>query len=329
MIKITHKKRYENIKTKRKEKLTTINLVEQSGYFATIIETSYNNAIALCNDQEIEVKLSKNIKGIINQIVYPGDHVILENNEITSIIKRKNILSREKYDSTKLNDIGTKKIVATNIDIAVIVVAASEPPLHPKFIDRYVILLKNSNIPFIICINKCDLITPKEEKIIKLYEDLGIQVIKTSTYTNEGIEKLKSILKSKQAILVGHSGVGKSSLTNAFINTDSIKIGSLREKDKKGCHTTTTSTYYKWNSSSSIIDTPGIRSLDLSKFNKEDIKYYFAEFLHFNNLCKYKDCLHNTEPFDSCMIKKQVSNGIITKERYESYLKIINEIKRK
>lgn len=161
MIKITHKKRYENIKTKRKEKLTTINLVEQSGYFATIIETSYNNAIALYNDQEIEVKLSKNIKGIINQIVYPGDHVILENNEITSIIKRKNILSREKYDSTKLNDIGTKKIVATNIDIAVIVVAASEPPLHPKFIDRYVILLKNSNIPFIICINKCDLITPK------------------------------------------------------------------------------------------------------------------------------------------------------------------------
>lgn len=329
MIKITHKKRYENIKTKRKEKITNINLVDQNENFATIIETSYNNATALYNDQEIEVKLSKNIKGIINQIVYPGDHVILENNEIISIIKRKNILSREKYDSTKLNDIGTKKIVATNIDIAVIVVAANEPPLHPKFIDRYIILLKNSNIPFIICINKCDLITFKEEQIIKLYEDLEIPIIKTSTYTNTGIEDLKSILETKQSILVGHSGVGKSSLTNAIMNTDTIKTGSVREKNKRGCHTTTTSTYYKWNQSSSIIDTPGIRSLDLSKFNESDIKYYFAEFLPYNNQCKYKDCLHNTEPFDSCMIKKQVSNGIITKERYESYLKIINEIKRK
>ncbi len=329
MIKITHKKRYENTKIKRKEKITAINFVEQNEDYATIIETNYNNAIALYKDKEIEVILSKSIKGIINKIVFPGDHVILKNNEITNIIKRKNILSREKYDSTKLNDIGTKKIIATNIDIAVIVVAANEPPLHPKFIDRYMILLKKSNIPFIICINKCDLITSKEEKIIKLYESLGIQVIKTSTYTNEGIDKLKSILKSKQTILVGHSGVGKSSLTNAIINSNDIKTGKVRDKNKRGCHTTTTSTYYKWNDKSSIIDTPGIRSLDISKFPYQDIKYYFEEFIPFNDLCKYKDCLHNTEPENGCMVKKQVNNGIITKERYESYTKIINEIQRK
>lgn len=99
--------------------------------------------------------------------------------------------------------------------------------------------------------------------------------------------------------------------------------------NKRGCHTTTTSTYYKWNKNSSIIDTPGIRSLDISKLKCEDIKYYFDEFNQFNELCKYKDCLHDTEPENSCMIKKQVKNGIISKERYESYIKIINEIKRK
>lgn len=329
MIKIKHKKRYENVKKEKKEKLTTINLCEPTEDYATIIETNYNNAFALYEDEIVEVTLSKNIKGIINKTVFPGDHVILENNEITNIIKRKNILSREKYDSTKLNDVGTKKIIATNIDIAVIVVAANEPPLHPKFIDRYMILLKNSNIPFIICVNKCDLITTKEEKIIKLYESLGIPVIKTSTYTNEGIEELKNILESKQAILVGHSGVGKSSLTNAVIKSNDIKTGKVRDKNKRGCHTTTSSTYYKWNDRSSIIDTPGIRSLDISKFNSEDIKYYFEEFIPYNDLCKYKDCLHNTEPLNSCMIKKQVNNGIITKERYESYIKIINEIQRK
>jgi len=329
VIKITRKKRYENIKKERKEKITPINLVEPNEDFATIIETNYNSAIALYSGSKIEVKLSKNIKGIINKVIYPGDYVILKNKEIVSVIKRKNTLSREKYDSTKINDIGTKKIIAVNIDIAVIVVSASEPPLHPKFIDRYMILLKNSNIPFIICINKCDLLITKENQILKLYEDLGIKVIKTSAYTGKGIKELKNILESKQAILVGHSGVGKSSITNAIMNSDDIKIGKVGDKYKRGCHTTTTSTYYKWNENSSIIDTPGIRSLDLSNFNKEDIKHYFEEFLPYNNLCKYKDCLHNTEPSNSCMIKKQVENGIITKERYESYLKIINEIKRK
>lgn len=322
MIKISNKK-------VNKIKKSNIEFINEKEDYAIIIETKYNSAIVLYENELLEVTLSKNIKGIINKILFPGDKVILEDSKITGIIKRKNILSREKYDSTKLNDIGVKKIIATNIDIAIIVVAANEPPLHPKFIDRYMILLNNSNIPFIICINKCDLLSKKEEKTIKLYESLGIKIIKTSIYNKSGIEELKNVLNSKQAIFVGHSGVGKSSLINTILNESDIKTGSLGNKTKKGCHTTTSSTYYKWNENSGVIDTPGIRSLDLSNYKVEDIKNSFEEFIPYNNLCKYKNCHHNTEPVSFCMIKKQVINGTISKERYESYLKIINEIKRK
>ena len=85
--------------------------------------------------------------------------------------------------------------IAANIDLAVIVVAAKEPPLHPKFIDRYLMILENSKIPAIICLNKCDLKTEEEKKIISRYRDLGIKVIETSTYKNIGINELKSELK--------------------------------------------------------------------------------------------------------------------------------------
>lgn len=329
MINITHKKRYETTKKTYQEKTKTIEFIEQDNDYATVVETKYNSALVLYEDNIIEVTLSNNIKGICSKILYPGDKVIISNQEIIGIIKRTNILSRDKYDSTKKDGIGIQKIIATNIDLAVIVVSANEPPLHPKFIDRYMIILQNSNIPFIICINKSDLISNKEEHILDIYRKLNIPIIKTSTYTKEGIQKLKELLLDKQSILVGHSGVGKSSLTKEIMSNEEIRVGNLREKNKRGCHTTTSSTYYRWNDTSSIIDTPGIRSLDISNFNAEDIKDYFIEFKKYNNTCKYNNCLHYDEPITSCNIKQQVETKNISKERYESYYKIISEIKKK
>lgn len=328
MIIITHKKRYESIKKERKEKNIKLDFVDYQDNHAIVIETTYNNAMVLYKDKIIKVTLSNMFKSSINKTIYPGDKVILEKDKIISIIKRKNILSREKYDGTKLSSYGSTKITAANIDIAVIVIAINNPPIHPKFIDRYIILLENSNIPFVICFNKYDLISKEEEKIIKVYEELGYQIIKTSTLDNKGIEDLKNIIKDKQSIFVGTSGVGKSSLTNSIMNYDKIKVGKVRDKNKRGCHTTTDSKYYQWDNKSSIIDTPGIRSLDLKHFNVEDIKSYFKEFIPYNGTCKYKDCLHFEEPIDNCKIKQLVGTKI-TKERYESYYKIINEIKRK
>lgn len=305
-------------------------MIENCDNYGIVIEVRYDDAYILYNDEVVLAKLKKDINLVCNQVVFPGDKVdIIQLNEtyvINHLLNRTSILSRTKKDSTRLNDVGSTKNIASNVDLAVIVVAAKEPPLHPKFIDRYLMILQNSNIPAIICLNKCDLKTTEDEEILSTYRDLGIEVIETSTYGNIGIEELKAQLINKQAIFVGNSGVGKSSLTNAIMGDGEIKTSHVSDKSKRGRHTTTTSKYYVWEDNSSIIDTPGIRSLDVSSFNPIEIQDYFPEFENWRDKCKYNDCLHFNEPYDSCIVKQGVSSGLISAERYESYLRIMGDV---
>ena len=305
-------------------------IIDKSDNFGIVIEVRYDDAYVLLDDEVILAKLRRDINSVCNQIIFPGDKVIISkdgfNYTITNLIKRTSILSRTKKDRTRKDDIGLTKSFAANVDLAVIVVAAKEPPLHPKFIDRYLMILQNSNIPVIICLNKSDLKTSEEEVILSVYRNLGLHVVETSTYNNSGIEELKSYLLNKQAILVGNSGVGKSSLTNAIMDDNEIKTSHVGEKSKRGRHTTTTSKYYIWDDNSSIIDTPGIRSLDISSFSAIEIQDYFPELDNWKDKCKYNDCLHFHEPYDSCIVKQGVVSGIINRDRFESYLRIMSDV---
>ena len=305
-------------------------IIDKADEFGTVIEVRYDDAYVLNNDEVVPAKLRKDINMICNQVLFPGDKVVLTgiNNDyiITNMIKRTSLLSRTKKDSTSRDDIGLSKNIASNVDLAVIVVAAKEPPLHPKFIDRYLMILQNSDIPAVICLNKCDLKTDEEEKILDVYRDLNIPVVETSASNNIGIEELKKYLDGKQAIFVGNSGVGKSSLTNAIMEDDEIKTSHVSDKSKRGRHTTTTSKYYVWNDNSSIIDTPGIRSLDVSSFSPTEIQDYFPELDNWKDKCKYTDCLHYHEPYEACIVKQGVAGGLINRNRYESYLRIMGDV---
>lgn len=305
-------------------------IIDSSNDYGVVIEIRYNDAYILYNGEVVSAKLRKDLNMICNQIVFPGDKVILSRNNdeytIVNMLKRTSMLTRVKKDSTRRDDIGLTKGIASNVDLAVIVVAAKEPPLHPKFIDRYLMILQNSNIPSIICLNKCDLKTEEEDAILEVYRELGIPVVETSTYGNIGIEELKSYLQGKQAIFVGNSGVGKSSLTNAIMDEEEIKTSHVSDKSKRGRHTTTTSKYYVWDEKSSIIDTPGIRSLDVSSFEPMEIQDYFPEFDSWRETCKYKGCLHYIIPVEDCGVKQAVKLGIINEMRYESYIKLVSSM---
>ncbi len=340
---MSHYNAYASFKTKKsiekkeliKEKqnkqiiLPTDFIIEKSSNYGIVLEVKYKTAYVLYNNEIISATLKKGINTICNKIIFPGDKVIIEKAKtsytITNLLKRTSILSRVKKDSTRLNDIGTTKNIASNIDLAVIVASAKDPVLHPKFIDRYLLLLENSNIPTIICLNKSDLKTEETEKILGVYRNLGLKVIETSTYTNQGITNLKEELRGKQAIFIGNSGVGKSSLTNALMDTETIKTSTISSKSKRGRHTTTSSKYYIWDEDSSIIDTPGIRSLDVSNLNPIEIQNYFKEFSNIKEKCKYKNCLHYQEPTSACTIKQAVENNTINKNRYQSYLRILKD----
>ena len=308
---MAHLKAYDSFQTKRsqekKQRAKEKSLGKRNDYiedfvidgvpdYGIVIEVRYDDAYVLNDNEVVLAKLRKDINMICNQVIFPGDKVVLtrinDNYIITNIIKRTSLLSRTKKDSTRRDDIGLSKNIAANVDLAVIVVAAKEPPLHPKFIDRY----------------------------------LNIPVIETSASNNIGIENLKKYLDGKQAIFVGNSGVGKSSLTNAIMEDDEIKTSHVSDKSKRGRHTTTTSKYYVWNDSSSIIDTPGIRSLDVSSFAATEIQDYFPELDNWKDKCKYTDCLHYHEPYDACIVKQGVASGLINRNRYESYLRIIGDV---
>lgn len=306
-------------------------IVNQAENYGIVVEVRYNDAFVFFENEIVQANLRKDINSICNQILFPGDKVVLNKLNgsyiIQNLVSRTSILSRIKKDSTRLDEsVGVNKNIAANINLAVIVVSAKEPPLHPKFIDRYLMILQNSNITPIICLNKCDLKTDIEEKILNIYREINIPIIETSTYNNEGIVELKNYLRGKQAIFVGNSGVGKSSLTNSIMGEEEIKTGSVSEKSKRGCHTTTTSKYYIWDENSSIIDTPGIRSLDVSSFKVNEVQDYFPEFDKWRKQCKYNDCLHWNEPYDSCLVKQGVTSGFIDKNRYESYLRIVKDL---
>ncbi len=338
---MAHYNSYESFKTKKsikkKEQAKNKSLVKtkddfvvsKSSNYGIVLEVKYNDIFVIYDNEVVKATLRKDLNKIANQVLFVGDKVELIKDDdkyiVKHLIKRNRVLSRTKKDSTKLDDIGKSGVIATNIDIAIIVVSCKAPPLHPKFIDRYLMILQNSNIPAIICLNKCDLKTLEEEKILDIYRKLNIVVIETSTYKMLGIDELKKYLKGKQAIFVGNSGVGKSSLTNALLSDDSIKTGNVSDKSKRGRHTTTSSKYYLWDNNSSIIDTPGIRSLDVSNFNPIEIQQYFPEFKN-SNKCKYSDCLHFHEPINSCFIKQEVINGYININRYISYLRIMSDI---
>lgn len=327
---IEKKKRAKEASSKNKENLKRDFIINHASNYGVVIEVKYDVAYVLYNDQIVSAFLRKDLNYICNQIIFPGDHVVLEylndSYSILYLVSRTTLLSRVKKDSTRIDEsIGLTKNIAANIDIAVIVVAAKEPPLHERFIDRYLMVLQDSGIQALICLNKCDLATNEREKLA-VYRDIGIPLIETSAKEMTGIEELKKLIMGKQAIFVGNSGVGKSSLINAVMDSSSIRTGSVSLKSKRGRHTTTSSKYYVWNENSSIIDTPGIRSLDISSFEVSEIQDYFPEFNDWRALCKYKDCIHFNEPINTCFVKKGVADGFISRKRYQSYTRIIESI---
>ena len=159
-------------------------IIDSKQDYAIVMEVKYNNAYVLYNGEVIVAKLRKDLNAICNKILFPGDKVILENKNnnyiIKNLIKRKSLLSRIKVDSTRQGSASVKNIAA-NVDLAVIVVSAKEPPLHAKFIDRYLLILQSSNIDSVICLNKCEQKSKEEEEILQnLFPFLSTVLVRTN-----------------------------------------------------------------------------------------------------------------------------------------------------
>lgn len=215
------------------------------------------------------------------------------------------------------------QVIAANVDQAIIVVAANDPPLRPHLVDRYLVAIHQGKMRPILCINKMDLDEAGEaEEVANRYRGIGYRVITASVQQNEGIDELKELLVGKNSTFVGHSGVGKSSLINAIDPGFDLAVGTLTDL-RRGKHTTTTARLLRWSFGGYIVDTPGMRQFDPAEVAKEEIEAYFIEFRELIQECKFPNCSHVHET--GCAIRAAVDAEKITIERYESYCKMYEE----
>src|SRR5579872_1933850 len=216
---------------------------------------------------------------------------------------------------------GQKHVLAANVDQVLIVASAADPPLKPSLVDRYLISAAGGGIRPIICINKADLADLVElQPVIGTYSQLGYDVIATSAKTGLGISRLKCLMTARETALAGQSGVGKTSLINALEPGLALKTLEVASETRKGKHTTTSASLLKLSFGGWVIDTPGVRQMELWDVVPAEVEGYFLEFHPFLRQCRYPNCSHTHET--RCGVKRAVVRGLITNLRYESYCRI-------
>jgi ribosome biogenesis GTPase len=217
------------------------------------------------------------------------------------------------------------QVLAANADLAVCVSSASSPPFRPRFIDRLIVAAEAGKIEPVIVVNKADL--PSEPEMmdrLEHYRRMAYRVHSCSAKSGQGIAELASMLEGSTAVFVGQSGVGKSSLLNAMSPHLKLKVGEVSQKHDRGSHTTNFSSLLLLGDGLRIIDTPGVRELELAEILPEEVSFHFRDFLPHSEGCEFQPCLHAGEP--GCAVAAAVERREIHPDRYESYLRIVREL---
>jgi ribosome biogenesis GTPase len=213
-------------------------------------------------------------------------------------------------------------VLVANVTQVLIVASLGEPPLKPPLIDRFLLSAAKGNVSAAICLNKADLVDLVDlQPLIALYTRLGYPVIPTSSVKGTGLERLRQLLRGQQTVLTGQSGVGKSTLLNAVQPSFALQTGAISQVTQKGRHTTRYAQLLQLDAGGWVVDTPGIRQLDLWDVEKGEVEGYFKEFRPFAPYCKFPNCLHLDE--SECAIRQAVDGGFLSRQRYESYLRLV------
>jgi ribosome biogenesis GTPase len=225
-----------------------------------------------------------------------------------------------------------EQIIAANVDQVAPVFSAANPAPKWNLLDRYLVSAESLELVSLIVITKTDL-TPGDEDLaeaVELYRAIGYPVVLTSAADGTGLESLKASLEGKITVLVGKSGVGKTSLLNALQPGLGLRVNAVSQVTGKGRHTTTHQELFPIDSDSAlsrggIIDTPGIREFGLWEVDASDVTYFFPEMRPFLGKCRFGlGCRHDEEP--GCAVRKAVAAGFISPPRYFSYLSLRNEV---
>jgi ribosome biogenesis GTPase len=216
-------------------------------------------------------------------------------------------------------------VVVANVDQLVIVMSLVQPDLKPHLIDRYIAVAQTGGLAPILCLNKADLTDPVSlQPLIGAYSQLGVPTVLTSARTGLGIGRLRELLRDRATVFSGQSGVGKTSLLNAVQPGLALRVKAVSGVNQKGRHTTTTAELIRLESGGWVVDTPGVRQLQLWDVRPGEVEGFFPEFRPFVPLCKFPDCTHTHE--DGCAVKAAVARRLVPDRRYHSYLGLFHGV---
>lgn len=244
-----------------------------------------------------------------------GDWVVFEKQQrdviITALEPRQNALIRTYFR-------GQPRTMAANID-AVLVVTAPRPETDWSVVDGSLIAAERLDAEAMVVQHKYDMgVTAEMENRYADYRRIGYQVPKTSINDPASIEHLESLITGKTVILLGQSGMGKSSLIDQMVSESKLKIGAISELSGLGKHTTSVTQLFEVPGGGFVIDSPGIRDFTPPPLPPDELQFAFREFTPLNGQCRFHNCQHEHEP--GCAILGAVEKGDISRWRYESYL---------
>jgi ribosome biogenesis GTPase len=207
----------------------------------------------------------------------------------------------------------------------------SYPETPVEFIDRFLITAEAYRIPASLIINKTDLYNEEEEArmehLISIYEMIGYKSIRISVKNRTGLDSLAALMKDKISLIAGNSGVGKTTLLNAFNPALKLKTGEISDYHRQGKHVTTFPEMHLMPFGGYLIDSPGIRGFGVVDMDRNEIYHFFPEIFRIAKGCRFYNCLHLDEP--GCAVRNAVETGEIDQLRYRSYLNILEDDNRK